>query len=77
MMLLRPGYFDIKEIYEEAEEKGVQSKPDPDNDGETFGWTLTDSWHHIGNIYYFLLSIYNLIETNKDSSPIIDNKGSI
>jgi hypothetical protein len=38
---------------------------------------LTDSWHHLGNVYYFLLSVFNLIDTTKDSSPIIDTKGSI
>ena len=46
-------------------------------DGEIFGWSLTDSWHHIGNVYYFLLSVYNLIETSKDETPIIDSKGLI
>lgn len=70
-------YFDVKDLYEETEEKGFPGNPDTENDGETFGWSLSDSWHHIGNVYYFLLSIFNLIETAKDSSPIIDTKGSI
>ena len=38
---------------------------------------MTDSWYHIGNVYYFLLSVFNLIETSKDNSPIIDTKGMI
>lgn len=70
-------YFDVKDLYEEAEEKGFPGKYDKENDGETFGWALTDSWHHLGNVYYFLLSVFNLIDTTKDSSPIIDTKGSI
>lgn len=70
-------YFDVKDLYEEAEEKGFPGNYDMTNDGETFGWNLTDSWHHLGNVYYFLLSVFNLIETNKDQSPIIDTKGSI
>jgi hypothetical protein len=68
-------YFDVKDLYEEAE--GFPGKYDKENDGETFGWALTDSWHHLGNVYYFLLSVFNLIDTTKDSSPIIDTKGSI
>lgn len=70
-------YFDVKDLYEEAEEKGFPGNYDMTNDGEIFGWALTDSWHHLGNVYYFLLSVFNLIDTSKDSSPIIDTKGSI
>lgn len=70
-------YFDVKDLYETAEEKGFSEPPEIENDGETFGWALADSWHHLGNVFYFLLSVYNLIETNKDDSPIIDTKGII
>lgn len=70
-------YFDVKELYEEAEEQGFPGNYNTDNDGDTFGWALTDSWFHLGNVYYFLLSVFNLVETTKDSSPIIDTKGSI
>ena len=70
-------YFDVKDLYEEAEEKGFPSNHHTENDGETFGWALADSWHHVGNVYYFMLSLFNLIETTKDNSPIIDTKGSI
>lgn len=70
-------YFDVKDLYEEAEEKGFPGNYDTSNDGEVFGWSLTDSWHHLGNVFYFLLSVFNLIETTKDNSPIIDTKGSI
>jgi hypothetical protein len=38
---------------------------------------LTDLWQHLGNVYYFLLACFNLIETSKDDSPIIDTKGTI
>ncbi len=67
-------------MYEDAEEKGFNLSTmdtDREGDGETFGWALTDQWHHLGNVYYFLLSVYNLIETSKDESPIIDTKGAI
>ena len=43
-------------------------------------WALAEAWHHIGNVYYFLMSTYNLIETLKDDTPIIekiDTKGQI
>ena len=70
-------YFNIKELYEEFEENNFQVKAseDPDDDGETFGWNLSDSWHEIGSVYIFLLSLFNLIDTPKDESPIIDSKG--
>lgn len=48
-----------------------------ENDGEIFGWALTNQWHHVGNMYYFLLSAFNIIETKQDESPIIDSKGYI
>jgi len=51
------------------------SSDDPDGDGETYGWSLSDSWHEIGSVFLFLLSMYNLIDTHKDESPIIDTKG--
>lgn len=38
-------YFDVKELYEEAEEKNFDLKDiDTEHDGETFGWALADSW---------------------------------
>lgn len=70
-------YFDVKDLYEAEEEKGFPGNPDTENDGEIFGWSLTDSWHHLGNVFYFLLSVFNLIDTPKDTSPIIDTKGNI
>lgn len=71
-------YFDVKELYEEYETKNFdidEADIERENDGEIFGWSLTDSWHHIGNVYYFLLAVFNLIETQKDETPIIDTKG--
>jgi hypothetical protein len=68
-------YFNVKELYEDFEEKGYVGSEDPDGDGETYGWSLSDSWHEIGSVFIFLLSMYNLIDTNKDESPIIDTKG--
>jgi len=69
-------YFGVKDMYEDFEERGFQPiNEDPDADGETFGWSLSDSWHEIGSVYIFLLSLYNLIDTPKDDSPIIDSKG--
>ena len=38
-------YFDVKELYEEAEEKNFDLKDiETEHDGETFGWALADSW---------------------------------
>ena len=68
-------YFNVKELYEEFEDKGYTTSEDPEGDGETFGWSLSDSWHEIGSVFIFLISLYNLIETGKDESPIIDTKG--
>jgi hypothetical protein len=50
---------------------------DKSNDGEIFGFDKESDWHLIGNIYYFLMSLSNLVETKQDETPIIDNKGSI
>lgn len=72
-------YFDVKDLYDDYEEKNfvIEQDIDEEMDGEIFGWNLTDSWHHIGNVYYFMLSVFNLIETQKDESPIIDTRGNI
>jgi hypothetical protein len=73
-------YFKVKDLYEEYEEKNFdidERDIDREADGEIFGWSMSDSWFHIGNVYYFLLSVYNLIETTKDETPIIDTKGII
>jgi len=67
-------YFNIKELYEEFEDKGSINVIDPDDECETFGWSLTDSWHEIGSVFVFLISWYNLIDV-KDESPIFDTKG--
>lgn len=68
-------YFNVKEQFEEFEENGQIQKQEPEEAGETFGWSLSDSWHEIGCVYIFLLSMFNLIDTPKDESPIIDTKG--
>jgi len=68
-------YFSVKELYEDFEERGYHPSEDPDGEGEVFGWNLSDSWHEIGSVYIFLLSLFNLIDTPKDESPIIDSKG--
>ena len=69
-------YFNVKELYEDFEERGfTPSADDQEDDGETYGWNLSDSWHEIGSVYIFLLSLFNLIDTPKDESPIIDSKG--
>lgn len=56
-------YFNVKELYEEFEERGFAAKDDDEDMGETFGWNLSESWHEIGCVYIFLLSLFNLIET--------------
>ena len=67
-------YFNVKELYEEFEDKGSVTMDDPDDECETFGWSLTDSWHEIGSVFVFLISWYNLIDV-RDESPIFDSKG--
>ena len=67
-------YFNVKELYEQYEEKGAIEMDDPDEECETFGWSLTDSWHEIGSVYIFLISWFNLIDV-RDESPIFDTKG--
>lgn len=69
-------YFDVKELYEEYEEKNFdQSTINDENDGEIFGYALAESWIKIGDVFIFLVSMLNLCETPKDESPIIDSKG--
>lgn len=70
-------YFGVKDLYEQAEERGFPGNYNTENDSEIFGWSLTESWFHLGNVYFFLLSVYNLIEAGKELSPIIDTKGGI
>ena len=67
-------YFNVKELYDEFEDKGSITLDDPDDECEVFGWSLTDSWHEIGSVFIFLISWYNLIDI-KDESPIFDTKG--
>jgi hypothetical protein len=73
-------YFAVKDLYEDYEEKNfdiMEEEIDREGDGDIFGWALTDSWTYIGNVYYFLLSVFNLVEFSKDETPIIDSKGVI
>lgn len=68
-------YFKIKELYDDMESKGFEEiNNDRANDDETFGWSLAEQWISIGNVYFFLLSIYNLIDV-QDESNIYDSKG--
>lgn len=64
-------YFNVKELYEEFEEKGQINMEDPEDECETFGWSITDSWHEIGSVFVFLISWYNLIDV-RDESPVFD-----
>ena len=38
---------------------------------------MEHDWQLIGYMYYFMVSLVNLVETKSDESPIIDNKGVI
>lgn len=68
-------YEKVKEMYEDAEEHGFdEQKYVFDHDGENFGWALADTWQKIGDVFIFLISVYNLCDS-KDESPIIDSKG--
>lgn len=69
-------YEKVKEVYEEAEENNFDiDSYDMSNDGQTFGWALADTWMKIGDVFIFLASVFNLCDTVKDESPIIDSKG--
>ena len=69
-------YFDIKELYDEVEEKDFKvSDADKENDEETFGWNLADSWHSVGSIYVFLISFFNLCNFDEELVTIYDSKG--
>jgi len=39
-------YFDVKDLYDDYEEKNfvIEEEIDVETDGEIFGWNLTDSW---------------------------------
>ena len=47
------------------------------NDNQIFGLSKKVAHDLIGYVYYFLISMYNLIETKNDETPIIDVKGNI
>jgi len=47
------------------------------NDNFIFGLSKKVQHDLIGYVYYFLISMYNLIETRNDETPIIDVKGNI
>lgn len=47
------------------------------NDKFVFGLEKKITHDLIGYVYYFLISMYNLIETKNDETPIIDVKGNI
>lgn len=76
-------YYSIKDLYDKLQDEDAADFDeekilnDKSNDGEIFGFDLESDWHLIGNIYYFLMSLNNLVETKQDETPIIDNKGSI
>jgi hypothetical protein len=78
-------YFAIKDKYESlsgddvddaARMKDLQLR-DQGGDSEIFGLSSESDWQLIGYMYYFLVSVVNLVETKNDDSPIIDEKGSI
>ena len=46
-----------------------------DLNGFAYGWGLADQWQLLGQVYYFLLTLFNMIEGTKENSPIIDAKG--
>lgn len=76
-------YFAIKDKYEaltgdDVDETAIlKDLQHRDQDPEIFGLSSETDWQLIGYMYYFLISIVNLVETKNDDSPIIDEKGSI
>jgi len=65
------------DIDEEALLQELKNENNKEEDGRVFGVLLDHDWQLIGYVYYFLVSVANLVETKNDESPIIDNKGTI
>jgi hypothetical protein len=76
-------YFAVKEKYEDLtgddvdETALLKDLQNRENDPMIFGLSSESDWQLIGHMYYFLVSVVNLVETKNDDSPIIDEKGSI
>jgi len=76
-------YFAIKDKYEsltgddDDQTAILKDLHHRESDPEIFGLSSESDWQLIGYMYYFLISIVNLVETKNDESPIIDEKGSI
>jgi hypothetical protein len=76
-------YFAIKDKYENLTGDDVDESlllkdlQNRESDSEIFGLSSETDWQLIGYMYYFLVSIVNLVETKNDESPIIDDKGNI
>ena len=70
-------YFDVKELYEEAEEKNFDATflKDTEDDGEIFGWDLADCWQNIGTAFIFLVTMFNLCDNKEETTTIIDSNG--
>jgi len=69
-------YFDIKELYDEAEENEFKiSEADKADDEETFGWALADSWKNLGSVYIFPVAFTNLCSVDEEMCPVYDSKG--
>ena len=69
-------YFDVKDLYEAAEEKGFDDVfHDKEDDAEIFGWNLVDCWQNIGTGFVFLITMFNLCENINEETIIIDPKG--
>ena len=72
-------YMDVRQFYEEAEEADFSQEflADRSEDGEIFGWDLTDRWQQIGTGYIFLFTLWELCEARKEQTAIIDSNGKI
>lgn len=76
-------YFAVKDKYETLTGDDVDETvllrdlQNREGDAETFGLSSESDWVLIGYMYYFLVSVVNLVETKNDESPIIDEKGQI
>lgn len=78
-------YYKIKDKYDkmygydvdEADLLEELKNDSREEDPEIFGISSANDWKLIGNVYYFLVSVVNLVPTKNDESPIIDNKGMV
>ena len=67
----------LNDDLDEIDQEEYIKNDNRDDDPQIFGFSSERGWQLIGNVYYFLVSMSNLVDTVNDESPIIDNNGNI